>query len=56
MLDFRLADAESAACWEAFLNTLRERGLLGRQLQLVSSDGCTGLHAALQVVYPHVPR
>ncbi len=56
LLDFRLADAESAACWESFLNTLRERGLLGRQLQLVSTDGCPGLHAALQVVYPHVPR
>ncbi len=56
LLDFRLADAESAACWEAFLNTLRTRGLLGQHLRLVSTDGCTGLHAALQVVYPHVPR
>ncbi len=56
LLDFRLADSESAACWEGFLNTLRERGLLGRRLQLVTTDGCPGLHAALQVVYPHVPR
>jgi putative transposase len=56
LLDFRLADSESAVCWEAFLNTLRDRGLLGRNLQLVSTDGCAGLHAALLVVYPYVPR
>lgn len=56
LLDFRLATAESQAQWEAFLNSLRERGLLGRRLKLIVTDGCKGLHAALDTVYPYVPR
>ena len=56
LVDFRLAKSESQAAWEAFLNQLRERGLLGRQLRLITTDGCLGLHAALEVVYPYIPR
>jgi len=56
LLSFRLAKSESQAAWEAFLNQLRERGLMGRHLKLVTTDGCVGLHAALDVVYPYVPR
>ncbi len=56
LLDFRLAPAESAAHWEAFLSQLRERGLHGLFLKLVVTDGCKGLHAALDMVYPYVPR
>lgn len=56
LLGFRLATAESQAQWEAFLNTLRERGLLGRHLKLIVTDGCKGLHAALDTAYPYVPR
>jgi putative transposase len=55
LLDFRLARSESQASWEAFLNALRERGLLGQHLKLVVTDGCPGLHTALEVVYPYVP-
>ena len=56
LLDFRLHDSESQASWEAFLSQLRERGLLGKHLRLIATDGGTGLHAALQTVYPYVPR
>ena len=56
LIDFRLGTAESQAQWEAFLNNLRERGLLGRELKLVVTDGCAGLHAALETAYPYVPR
>lgn len=56
LLDFRLAPSESAAHWEAFLSQLRERGFFGRSLKLVVTDGCKGLHTALDVVYPYVPR
>jgi transposase-like protein len=56
LLDFRLGTAESQAQWEAFLSNLRERGLLGKQLQLVVTDGCKGLHRALETVYPYVLR
>jgi putative transposase len=56
LLDFRLAESESEAGWSAFLEDLRARGLRGPQLRLVATDGCAGLHAALQHVYPYVPR
>lgn len=56
LLDFRLGTAESQAQWEAFLSQLRERGLLGRHLKLIVTDGCAGLHRALETVYPYVPR
>jgi putative transposase len=56
ILDFRMAKSESQACWESFLNQLRERGLAGKQLRLIATDGCSGLHAALETVYPYVPR
>jgi putative transposase len=56
ILDFRVLKSESQACWEAFLNQLRERGLAGRHLRLVATDGCSGLHAALETVYPYVKR
>ena len=56
LLDFRLADSESAAAWEAFLNNQHQRGLCGGWLRLITTDGCSGLQAALQVVYPYVPR
>jgi transposase-like protein len=56
LLDFRLATAESSAQWEAFLENLFRRGLEGQQLALVVSDGCPGLRAALEMVYPQVAR
>jgi len=56
LLDFRLADSESEACWTAFLSDLQAGGLDGRALGLVVTDGCAGLHAALQAVYPYIPR
>ena len=56
LLAFRQAASESQAAWEAFLNDLYRRGLEGAHLKLVATDGCRGLHAALEVVYPYVKR
>jgi putative transposase len=56
LIAFRLATAESEAQWEAFLDNLYKRGLEGNALQLVVTDGCKGLHKALERVYPYVPR
>lgn len=56
LLDFRLGTAESQAQWEAFLSKLRERGLLANHLRLIVTDGCPGLHRALETVYPYVLR
>lgn len=56
LVSFRQATAESEAQWEAFLQELYERGLEGKQVYLVTTDGCPGLHRALDMVYPYVPR
>ncbi len=56
IIDFRQATAESEAQWEAFLRNLYNRGLVGNALKLVVTDGCPGLHRALDMVYPYVPR
>ena len=56
LISFRQATSESQTCWEAFLNDLYRRGLEGKPLRLVVTDGCKGLHAALEVVYPYVKR
>jgi transposase-like protein len=55
MIDFYAAASESQACWEAFLNDLYRRGVLGEPCRLIITDGGTGLHAALQIVYPKIP-
>ena len=56
LLGFHQAKAESEAAWAAFLNDLYQRGLLGRALRLVVTDGNPGVQAALDLVYPAVPR
>lgn len=56
LIDFRLATAESRAQWEAFLEDLFRRGLEGQQLALIGTDGGAGLMAAVELVYPQVPR
>jgi putative transposase len=56
MVNFRQATAESEAQWEAFLRDLYKHGLEGKQAHLVSTDGCPGLHRALDTVYPYLPR
>jgi transposase-like protein len=52
LLAFARARAESQAAWEGFLWDLHQRGLAGRQLQVVLSDGCAGLAAAIETIYP----
>ena len=56
LLSFRQATAESEAQWEAFLGDLYRRGLEGKALKLITTDGCPGLHQALDTVYPYSPR
>lgn len=56
LFSFRQATSESAAQWEAFLNDLYRRGLEGKSLRLITTDGCPGLHEALATVYPYVKR
>ncbi|MBI4196938.1 MAG: IS256 family transposase [Deltaproteobacteria bacterium] len=55
MIDFCPAGSESQAAWESFLRDLYRRGLKGTLCQLIATDGGTGLHAALEIVYPKIP-
>ena len=55
-IDFQLAISESAAAWEGFLRDLYARGLTGRAVELIVTDGGPGLYAALEVVYPRIAR
>jgi len=55
IIDFRLAQSESAAEWERFLGDLIRRGLIGDSLEMICVDGGSGLLAALPTAYPAVP-
>src|SRR5258708_11447121 len=52
LLAFLRTRGESQTDWEALLNDLYRRGLEGRNLHMIISDGCPGLAAALPTVYP----
>ena len=52
LLAFLQTHGESQADWEALLQDLYRRGLQGNHLQLIVTDGCAGLAAAIQTVYP----
>jgi len=55
IIDFRSAHAESQAAWDVFLSDLYRRGLRGKGLEMIITDGGKGLLAALPFVYPHIP-
>ena len=54
LLAFLRSAGESQAAWEGLLQDLYRRGLQGQNLRLIVTDGCPGLAAALQTVYPRV--
>jgi len=54
LLAFLRTRGESQADWEALLQDLYRRGLEGKNLQLIVTDGCPGLAAAIQTIYPRV--
>ena len=54
LLAFLRSQGESQAQWEALLQDLYRRGLEGQHLALIVTDGCAGLAAAIQTVYPRV--
>jgi putative transposase len=56
LLAFLRSRGESQVAWESLLQDLYRRGLEGQKLLLVVTDGCAGLAAALQTVYPRVPH
>lgn len=57
ILGWHVADTESQEAWEALLLPLEERGLYReRGVELFIHDGGSGLRAALDLIYPHIPH
>jgi len=54
LLAFLRSQGEGEADWEGLLQDLYQRGLEGRGLGLILTDGCAGLAAAIRTVYPRV--
>ncbi len=55
IVGFQVAASEKSVHWQAFLDSLYRRGLEGKQLQLVVTDGAAGLIDAVRTVYGFVP-
>jgi transposase-like protein len=53
LIAFRIANAESNTACEGFLNDLYKRGLEGKNLKLIVTDGSKGFINAIDLVYPH---
>ena len=51
-LSFRLAEQEDADSWRAFLVDLKSRGLVGKALKLITTDGNPALLKAAKEIYP----
>jgi len=56
ILSFKQAESESEACWTTFVEDLAKRGLEGKNLELVATDGNAGLIAAVEGMWPRVSR
>ena len=52
LLSFQLTEVEDAEAWRGFLADLKGRGLLGKNLKLILTDGKPGLLKALKASYP----
>ena len=52
LLAFMRSRGESEADWRGLLEDMYKRGLEGKNLALIVTDGCAGLAAAIQTVYP----
>lgn len=56
IIAFKLAKGETEGEYTAFLNDLYRRGLTGKSLELIISDGSEAIIAACNTVYPYTPR
>jgi len=53
LLSFHLVDTESEANWTEFLIDLKNRGLKGKHLHLITTDGNPALKATLKRLFPY---
>lgn len=56
ILSFKQVESESEVCWGGFVDDLVRRGLVGENLELITTDGNPGLLAAIQTAWPHARR
>lgn len=57
ILGWQVADSESQEAWETLLLLLEQRGVYReRGVELFIHDGGSGLRAALDLIYPHIPH
>jgi transposase-like protein len=57
ILSWQIADEESQSAWEQLLLPLEQRGVYRqRGVELFIHDGGSGLIAALNLMYPHIPH
>ena len=54
MLSFQLTEVEDEASWRGFISDLKGRGLHGKGLRLIISDGNPGLLKAAKTIYPFI--
>lgn len=56
ILAFKQMESESEIAWETFLLDLVNRGLVGDNLEMVTTDGNPGVISALDAVWPYISR
>jgi len=56
IIAFKLAKGETEEEYTNFFNNLFQRGLEGKSLELIISDGSAAIIAACNMVYPYTPR
>lgn len=54
LISFLLVNTESQESWRSLLEDLWRRGLHGKRLELITTDGNPGLVAALEQIWPRV--
>jgi transposase-like protein len=56
LISFMQAGSESEEAWFCFVNDLYRRGLVGKNLGLITHDGSAALTKAIDAVYPFIPK
>jgi putative transposase len=55
IVGFSLAQSEDKESWERLLTSIRQRGLIGKNLKLVTADDHSSIQPAIEKVYRGVP-
>ena len=55
LIGFTLARAEDEDSWRQLLENIKQRGLVGNALNLITMDDSVGAKAAIDKIYPSVP-